>query len=417
MLKVYFIIERLRCRLFNHSQTHNMQTIALTITDETLRDGEQQAGLFFDSETKRSLAHLIAQTGIHEIAIMPAIHETEEHLIETLIAQGLETRVVASTMMARQFIDRSKTCGVKKIILFHAVSDRLLFLRDPEIRRQNGYSDKTIDDNIPKTVIQKIRQNAIDKILKNLRYATDIGLQVCFAAEDASRADFNFLVESICAFKPYIEQFLLCDTVGVLTPEKAYVWIHDLLEYSDRALLAVHFHNDLGMALENTIQAVLAGASGISGTFGGIGERAGNVALEQVLQGLRVRFGWEVAGIDYDALNRVTDYLDRLNVRPHAPYSQQAQRHETGIHVQSLLEDRQSYNIFPYGEPEIWFGKCSGASNFQYLFEQLLKQPLTKEQYERLRSQVKHLSIQEKRSFSTEEVLELIKQEILKLYQ
>lgn len=391
-----------------------MQTIALTISDETLRDGEQQAGLFFDSETKRSLAHLIAQTGIHEIAIMPAIHETEEQLIKTLIAQGLENKVVASTMMAKSYIDRAKACGVKKIILFLAVSDRLLFLRDPDIRSQSVYKDKTIDDEIPNRVISKIRQTAIAKVLDHLRYATKIGLKVCFAAEDASRADFGFLVDCICAFRPYIEQFLLCDTVGVLTPEKTYVWIHDLLEYSDRAPLAVHFHNDLGMALENTIQAVLAGASGISGTVGGIGERAGNVALEQVLQGLRWRFGWQVAGIDYDGLDRVTDYLDRLNVRPHAPYSRQAQRHETGIHVQSLLEDRQSYSIFPYTEPEIWFGKCSGASNFQYLFEQYLKQPLTQEQYEQLRSQIKHFSIQKKRSFSTEEVLELIKKGILK---
>jgi isopropylmalate/homocitrate/citramalate synthase len=391
-----------------------MQTIRLTISDETLRDGEQQAGLFFDSETKRSLAHLIAQTGVHQIAIMPAIHETEEFLVKTLVAEGLGNKVVASTMMSRRFIEQSKACGVEKIILFHAVSDRLLLLRDPEIRRHPSYQGKTIDDGIPKPVLDKIRQNMMHKVLKHLRYATEMGLEVYFAAEDASRADFDFLVECICVFQPYIEHFLLCDTVGVLTPEKAYIWIHDLLQYSDRAPLAVHFHNDLGLALENTIQAVLAGVSGISGTFGGIGERSGNVALEQVLNGLRLRFGLEVEGIDYDALNRVTDYLDRLGIRPHPPYSPQAQRHETGVHVKSLLEDRQSYSIFPYGKPEIWFGKCSGASNFQYLFEQHLKRPLTKEQYERLRVTIKHLSIQEKRSFSTEEVLELFERGILK---
>jgi isopropylmalate/homocitrate/citramalate synthase len=391
-----------------------MQTIGLIISDETLRDGEQQAGLFFESETKRTLAHLSARTGVHQIAIMPAIHETEEYLVKTLIAEGLDNKVVASTMMNRRFIDRAKICGVQKIILFHAVSDRLLFLRDPAIRRNRYYKGKTVDDGIPKTVINKVRQSAIDKILKHLRYATEIGLKVYFAAEDASRSGFDFLVECICTFKPYIEQFLLCDTVGVLTPEKTYVWIHDLLEYTNQAPLAVHFHNDLGLALENTIQAVLAGVSGVSGTFGGIGERAGNVALEQVLNGLRLRFGWEVEGIDYDALNRVTDYLDRWGIRPHPPYSQQAQRHETGIHVKSLLEDYRSYSIFPYGKPEIWFGKCSGASNFQYLFEQHLQKPLTKEQYERLRSLVKNLSIQEQRSFSTEEVLELLEQGFLK---
>jgi benzylmalate synthase len=390
-----------------------MQTIRLTISDETLRDGEQQAGLFFEQATKQVLARAIAAAGVHQIAIMPAIHETEEDLVKTLIGEGLGDRVVASTMMSRYFIDRAKTCGVTKIILFHAVSDRLLFLRDA-IRCHGNYKNKTYEDGISTTVIDKVRQNAIEKVLKHLRYATESGLQVYFAAEDASRADFGFLVECICAFKPYIEHFLLCDTVGVLTPEKTYVWIHDLLEYSN-VPLAVHFHNDLGLALENTIQAVLAGVRCVSGTFGGIGERAGNVALEQVLNGLRLRFGWEVEGIDYDAIARVTEYLDRLGVRPHAPYSQQAQRHETGIHVKSLLEDRQSYCIFPYGKPEIWFGKCSGAGNFQYLFEQHLKKPLPREQYERLRSTIKKLSIQEKRSFSTEEVLELIEQGILKI--
>jgi isopropylmalate/homocitrate/citramalate synthase len=392
-----------------------MQKIDLTISDETLRDGEQQAGLFFECETKRTLAHAIARTGVHQIALMPAIHETEERLVKNLVAEGLSDRVVASTRMTRHCIDRSLACGIQKIILFHAVSDRLLFLRDPEIRRQSVYRGKTVDDKIPQAVIDKVRQNAIAKILENLRYATEMGLKIDFAAEDASRADFNFLVACINAFKPYLDHFLLCDTVGILTPEKTYVWIHDLLQYSDRASLTVHFHNDLGLALENTIQAVLAGVEGISGTFGGIGERAGNVAIEQVLNGLRLRFGWEVEGIDYDAIDRVINSLECLGIRPHPPYSKQSQRHETGIHVKSLLEDNQSYSIFPYAKPEIWFSKFSGASNFQYFFEQYLQKPLTKEQYERLRATIKNLSIQEKRSFSTEEVLELLAKAILKL--
>jgi isopropylmalate/homocitrate/citramalate synthase len=390
-----------------------MQTIRLTISDETLRDGEQQAGLFFESETKRSLAHLIAKTGVQQIAIMPATHESEEHLIKTLVAEGLDDRVVASTMMDRQFIQQSQACGVKTIILFHAVSDRLLFLRDSEIRR-SSYKDKTIDDDIPQSIIDRVRERAIAKILNNLDYATKLGLKVCFAAEDASRTDFRFLIDCISAFNPYVEHFLLCDTVGVLTPEKTYVWIRDLLEYTDNAALAVHFHNDLGLALENTIQAVLAGVSGISGTFGGIGERAGNVALEQVLHGLQIRFGMEVAGIDYDAIAKVSDYLEKLSIRPHPPYSQQAQRHESGIHVKSLLQDSCSYSIFPYGKPEIWFGKCSGSSNFQYLFEQYLQKSLAKAQYERLRVAIEQLAIQEKRSFSAEEVIAILKNGTLK---
>ncbi|MGF1537806.1 MAG: 2-isopropylmalate synthase [Elainellaceae cyanobacterium] len=381
-----------------------METLDLLISDETLRDGEQQVGLFIDD--KAALAHLIAQTGVHQIAIMPGIHPTEAQLVADLVASGLG-QIAASTMMKRAAIDHSQSCGVQEIILFHAVSDRLLFLRDPAIAADPAFKTKTIDDDIPEGVVQAVRQRMLDNALEQVRYAVSQGLRVCFAAEDASRADFHFLVACINTLAPYLTQILLCDTVGVLTPEKSFVWIHDLLEYTSVPLV-VHFHNDMGLALENAIQAVRAGARGISGTFGGLGERAGNVPIEQFLRGLRVRFGWEGAGIDYDALDRGTDYLHARNLRPHPPYSPQAQRHESGIHVSSLLRDRQSYAAFPHGEPEIWFGKCSGASNLQYLFEQHLGQPLARSQYEHLRGVIKAIALKEKRSFSIDEVAALI---------
>lgn len=405
-----------------------METITLTISDETLRDGEQQVGLCFTAETKQTLAHLIAQTGVDQIALMPAVHPTEAQLVKTLVGQGLGDRIAASTMMTRSFIDQSLACGVEQIILFHAVSDRLLFWRDPEISGDlidpdqadpaqidpdQTDPDQTIEAKISDATLQHLRVNMLDKVLEHLRYAAARGLKIYFAAEDASRADFNFLVQCIQAFAPYLEHFLLCDTVGILTPEKTFVWIHDLLQYTQPTPLVVHFHNDMGLALENTIQAVLAGAAGISGTFGGIGERSGNVALEQVLNGLRLRFGWEVAGIDYKALNHVTRYLDQLGVRANPPYSQSAQRHESGIHVHSLLRDRQSYAVFPHSQPEIWFGKCSGASNFQYLFEHYLHQSLTKAQYEQLSTTIKTIAIAQNRSFSLAEVLQMLENDIL----
>lgn len=392
-----------------------MEIIQLQISDETLRDGEQQVGIFFEREVKQTLAHQIAQTGVHQIALMPAIHATEEHLVKTLVRAGLGRQIAASTMLIRPLIDQAKACGVQQIILFHAVSDRLLFLRDAEIRHDLQYQAKTVDDAIPDSVLERIRQTMLKSVLQHLRYAASLGLKICFAAEDASRADFDFLVDCITQFRPYLDQFLLCDTVGVLTPDKAYVWIHDLLQCTQQAPLSVHFHNDMGLALENTIQAVRAGASGISGTFGGIGERAGNVALEQVLNGLRLRFGWEVAGIDYDALAAVTQTLNQLNARANPPYSPQAQRCETGIHVNSILRDRHSYSIFAHSEPEIWFGKYSGASNFQYLFERHFQRPLSRDHYERLRSTLKTLSIQQKRSFSLEEVVQLFERGLLEV--
>ena len=383
-----------------------METVNLTISDETLRDGEQQVGLFF--EDKATLARLIAQTGVHQIALMPAIHPTEATLVSDLVTEGLQQQVIASTLMTQAAIDQSKACGVQQIILFHAVSDRLLFLRDAAIATDPKFTHKTIDDGIPFPIIECMRQTMLANALKHVQYAVAQGLRVCFAAEDASRADLQFLIECINALSPYLDHFLLCDTVGILTPEKTSLWIQDLLEYANPVRLAVHFHNDMGLALENTIQAIRAGASGISGTFCGIGERAGNVPLEQVLYGLRMRFGWEVEGINYDALEQVVAYMHQRGLRPHSPYSPPSQRHESGIHVSSLLRDRQSYAPFPYSYPEIWFGKCSGVSNLQYLFEHHLQQPLERSQYETLRAMVKAIALEKQRSFSVDEVLELI---------
>jgi benzylmalate synthase len=139
------------------------------------------------------------------------------------------------------------------------------------------------------------------------------------------------------------------------------------------------------------------------------------VALEQVLYGLRARFGWEVEGIDYDALPLVLETLNQRGIRANPPYSPQSQRFETGIHVSSLLRDRTSYSVFPHAEPDIWYGKCSGASNFRYLFETHLNQSLSQSQYEQLRSDIKALAISEQRSFSTTEVLALLHQGVLKV--
>ena len=383
-----------------------METLDLIISDETLRDGEQQVGLFF--EDKAAIAQLIAQTGVQQMALMPAIHATEADLVKRLIDAGLQQQVIASTMMKRSAIDHSKSCGAGQIILFHAVSDRLLFLRDAEIAADLALKGKTIDDDLPAWIVPHCRQRMLDNALTHVRYAAEQGLKICFAAEDASRADFQFLVDCINTLAPYLDQFLLCDTVGVLTPEKAFIWIRDLLEYTSSVPLSVHFHNDMGLALENTIQAVRAGALGVSGTMGGIGERAGNAPLEQVLQGLRSRFGYEVSGIDYDAIAQVVEYLQKRGHRPHAPYSLGAQRHESGIHVSALLRDHKSYTVFPHGQPDIWFGKGSGASNFQYLFEQYLGQPLERAEYERLREKVKAIALKEKRSYSVEEAIALI---------
>lgn len=386
-----------------------MENFPIKILDNTLREGEQQAGLFFSYDTKYELAHLIAQTGAYYVEIMPCVCNQEAELAKTLASEGLGHRLSAATLMGKRYIDLAKDCGIKHVMLFKGLSDRLLWLRDPQIGQRSEYQGKTIDDDIPPRLIEQIRQNALDLIVENLRYATEQGLRVDFAIEDASRADFHFLVQCLSSFSPYIKYCLLCDTVGILSPEKSYIWVNDLMQSTTGVNLGLHYHNDLGMALENTLQSLMAGATLVSGTFCGIGERAGNVALEEVLNGLRIRFGIEVEGINYDKIAAVTDYIENMGVRRAAPYSKQSQRHESGIHVNSLLLDPKSYAVLPHNAIEIIYGKGSGSSNFRYLFEKQLGNPQPKEKYDQMRSVIKSLAIKEERYFTANEVVELWK--------
>ena len=133
------------------------------------------------------------------------------------------------------------------------------------------------------------------------------------------------------------------------------------------------------------------------------------MALEQVLNGLRLRYDWEIEGINYDALVQVTNYLNSRGYKANTPYSPASLRYETGIHVDSLCSDRSSYYLFNQGQPEVWYGKFSGASNFQYLFEHCLQQPQSQDKYQQFREEIKDLSIKHKRSFSQAEVLKLLR--------
>lgn len=392
-----------------------MQELSLQIFDETLRDGEQQAGLFLAPDLKRELAVRIARTGVHQIDVMPYVDESEARLAGDLVADGLGEVVTAATMVGLPYVAQARRCGVRRIILFYAVSDRLLFLRDPELRGDPVWRGKTLDDGVPEPVLKGARDRMLGAVLESVREAAGgaPALRVDFAAEDASRADPAFLRRCLAEIGPHVGHFMLCDTVGVLDPEETLRWIGALQRDVPDVPLAVHFHNDRGLALQNTLAAVRSGVSQVSGTFGGIGERAGNVALDQVLFALRHQDGVRVDGIDYDAVRELVSFMEERSLRAASPYSPEAQRHESGIHVHSLLHDPQSYCPFPEATPEVWFGRFSGASNFQYLFERVLDRPQPRDRYTQWAAALKRLCLAEQRCYSGQEVLALIERGVL----
>ena len=353
----------------------------LRIADQTLRDGEQQVGIVFSIEEKIKIAKELTRAGVAFIALMAVTHPTESQLVQDLCLGNLP--IVVDVPLGIDYINQAHQLGAKRITLFTSTSDILLQAKNIS-KKENTHA-------------------AIEMV----KYAHSLGLVIDFAFEDASRADMDYIVDLALSLKSYIDYLIVCDTVGCLQPNLTQLWITELLQRT-RMNIGVHFHNDLGLAVENSVHAILSGATLISGTLTGIGERAGNTAIEETLSKLRAAHGFEVEQIDLDSLETVCQMVKQYAGRPPAlPMSSDAFYTQTGIHVNALLKNPLSYLMFPNIESEVWFGKYSGMSNFRLLFEVKLGQTKTEQEYACMRDKVKQLSIECKKTFSMAEVIEM----------
>lgn len=361
-------------------------TIPLILSDETLRDGEQQVGVVFSREEKEELARDLAAVGADFVALMPSVGRDEEELARDLLAAGVP---VAPDVPARvAYVDMAHRIGAGRITLFASVSDILLAAR--------GTS----------------RLEILGRLVELVRHAHDVGMAVDVALEDASRADVDFVIELAGALAPRIDHLILCDTVGCLQPAMTGIWVREVIRRTG-VKVGIHCHNDLGLAVDNTIVAVLAGATLISTTMTGIGERAGNAATEQVLLRLRDEHGLVRPGTDYEELETIAEKVRSYSgATPAPPLSPDAFRSETGLHVHAMLRDPMAYSIFHGIAPEIWFGKYSGRSNFRWLFERVVGLPQTEETYAHMRETVKRMAVEERRSFSAEEIITMYEERV-----
>jgi isopropylmalate/homocitrate/citramalate synthase len=357
----------------------------LLVFDETLRDGEQQPGIVFSAGEKMELAGLIHDAGASFIDVMPFSSRQDEDIARKLSGKGIN--IVPATMVHESFVDHSIDCGVKGVILFSPLSDRLLKVRG------------------------KSHKENLDDCLRVIRYAEKQGLEVHFAAEDASRAHSDYLSKFVEAATPFLHHFLVCDTVGCLMPEKAHELIGFTKKHADKnCLIGVHFHNDLGLAMENSVQGILAGAQVLSGTFTGIGERAGNADLLRTLAELKREHGMKAKGIDYSLLDGLCTKVRAFAGKgPAKPLTKQAFHHESGIHVSALLKDPLSYCVTRPEhlglKHEVFFGRGSGTSNFEWLYGK----KFSEKDYALMRDKTKELSLKHRKTFTGKEVRKLLK--------
>jgi len=323
------------------------------ICDTTLRDGEQMPGVVFGPEEKIDLATRFSEFGVDVIEVMPAVSNSEGILTRQLCSMGLDSGITASTMLKKEHIELAIDCGVQSITLFTPLSDIHL-----------------------KYKLKVSRDENLNRALDMVDFARGHGLGVNFAGEDSTRADINHVIDFINAIAKKIEYFIPCDTLGCLTPESTYSFFKKLKEKC-HCKLGLHGHNDFGLATANVLAGIGAGAELFSGTFGGIGERAGNASIEEVCVALKFLKGIDL-DVDYSMLTEICSLVQKysgIRLQPHkAVVGENSFAHESGIHADGVIKHPRTYENF---DPEFvgqrrkfLFGKHTGRGILKHILEE-----------------------------------------------
>jgi len=318
----------------------------IAVFDTTLRDGEQAAGTRLGSREKLIIARQLAQLRVDVIEAGYPASSPEDFEAVQLISQEIEGPAICA-------LSRAVPIDIE------ACARALAHAKKPRIHTGIGASNihingKFQDDRYGKTLAEKqvtILQMAVDAVKLARRYVDDVE----FYAEDAGRADPGYLADMIqAAIDAGATVVNIPDTTGFTAPEQYGGLIRRLRESVPnigRATISVHCHDDLGMAVANTLYGVMNGARQVEGTINGIGERAGNAALEEIVMALATRpdyFPFHT-GVDTRELHRtsrlVADLLG-IQVPPNkAVVGGNAFSHSSGIHVDGFLKERLTYEI------------------------------------------------------------------------
>ena len=299
----------------------------LIIYDTTLRDGEQTPGVCFSFDEKLEIAKKLDQFKIHQIeAGFPIVSEKEKETVKAITNEGLDAGILGLTRTKKEDIDVALDCDVDGIITFV------------------GTSDIHLDHKMHIT-----RQDAINLCETAVDYAKDHGLYVAFSAEDATRTDIEFLKRIyLKAQECGADRVHIADTTGAITPQGIDYLVRELVKDLD-VMIALHCHNDFGLAVINSITGILAGAKGISTTVNGIGERAGNASLEELIMSLRILYGKDY-GFKTKYIKELSDIVSKhsgLQIPYNKPVvGNNVFRHESGIHVDAVIEEPLCYE--PY---------------------------------------------------------------------
>ena len=367
----------------------------VNIVDTTLRDGEQTAGVVFANEEKILIAEMLTEMGIDQLEVgIPTMGGDEKEAIKEIVKRNNgKTSIMAWNRAVIKDIQESIDCGVDSVAISISVSDIHI-----------------------KHKLKTSREWVLENIVKSVEFAKKNGLYVSVNGEDASRADKDFLVDFINVAKQAgADRFRYCDTVGIMEP---FSIKNDIKEIYDRTKfnIEMHTHNDFGMATANAVAGIMGGASHVGVTVNGLGERAGNAALEEVLMALMFVYGYK-GNIDTKMFREVSEYVSRASGRIlpkwKAIVGDNMFAHESGIHADGAIKNPKNYEAFDPDvvglQRQIVIGKHSGKAGIINKFKEY-DITLNDEEAQGVLELVRAASVRLKRTLFDKELVKLYKE-------